>query len=144
VRTPSRALAATTACLIAGLLVLATGSGGWSRGSATDTMSASPLTYRSVDYDFVGLHVHASGEAWSATDVDIRAAMIERYGAGNAALQRSCATGGTQSRGRAELGGSARPRRSLTSSPHYPLTAVTVAVLSFRTRIRRHLPVRPP
>jgi len=58
-------------------------------------MSASPLNYSSVDYDFVGLQVHASGEVWSATNFDIRAAMIDRYGAGDAALQKSCANGAT-------------------------------------------------
>ena len=47
-------------------------------------MSDSPLNYSSVDYDFVGLQVHASGEVWSATNFDIRAAMIARYGAGDA------------------------------------------------------------
>jgi len=46
-----------------------------------------------VDYDFVGLQVHASGELWSAANVDIRAAMMQRYGSGNPALQRACATG---------------------------------------------------
>jgi extracellular elastinolytic metalloproteinase len=56
-------------------------------------MSNSPLNYSSVDYDFVGLQVHASGELWSATNFDIRAAMIDRYGAGTAALQKSCANG---------------------------------------------------
>jgi extracellular elastinolytic metalloproteinase len=58
-------------------------------------MSASPLNYSSVDYDFVGLQVHASGELWSAVNVDIRAAMIDKYGAGSAALQKSCANGST-------------------------------------------------
>ena len=58
-------------------------------------MSASPLNYSSVDYDFVGLQVHASGEVWSATNFDIRAAMIDKYGAGTAALQKSCANGAT-------------------------------------------------
>jgi extracellular elastinolytic metalloproteinase len=58
-------------------------------------MSASPLNYSSVDYDFVGLQVHASGEVWSATNFDIRAAMIARYGAGTPALQKSCANGAT-------------------------------------------------
>ncbi|GAA4575463.1 hypothetical protein GCM10023176_44810 [Micromonospora coerulea] len=58
-------------------------------------MSESPLNYSSVDYDFVGLQVHASGEVWSATNVDIRAAMMRRYGAGDAALQKSCANGAT-------------------------------------------------
>ena len=48
-------------------------------------MSDSPLNYSSVDYDFVGLQVHASGEVWSATNFDIRPAMMKRYGDGNAA-----------------------------------------------------------
>jgi len=56
-------------------------------------MSESPLNYSSVDYDFVGLQVHASGELWSATNFDIRAAMIDKYGVGTAALQKSCANG---------------------------------------------------
>jgi hypothetical protein len=58
-------------------------------------MSDSPLNYSSVDYDFVGLQVHASGELWSATNFDIRRAMIDRYGAGTPALQKSCANGQT-------------------------------------------------
>jgi extracellular elastinolytic metalloproteinase len=58
-------------------------------------MSDSPLNYSHIDYDFVGLQVHASGEVWSATNFDIRAAMIGRHGAGNAALQKSCANGET-------------------------------------------------
>ena len=56
-------------------------------------MSASPLNYSSVDYDFVGLQVHASGEVWTATNFDIRSAMIKRYGAGTPALQKACAAG---------------------------------------------------
>ncbi|MEU8244227.1 M36 family metallopeptidase [Actinoplanes missouriensis] len=56
-------------------------------------MSRSPLNYSHVDYDFVGLQVHASGEVWSATNFDIRAALMKRYGAGNAALQKACANG---------------------------------------------------
>ncbi len=58
-------------------------------------MSQSPLNYSSVDYDFVGLQVHASGELWSATNFDIRQAMINKYGAGTPALQKSCANGQT-------------------------------------------------
>ncbi len=58
-------------------------------------MTASPLNYSSVDYDFVGLQVHASGELWSATNFDIRAAMIAKYGEGTPALQKSCANGST-------------------------------------------------
>ncbi|SNT11357.1 Fungalysin metallopeptidase (M36) [Asanoa hainanensis] len=56
-------------------------------------MSQSPLNYSSVDYDFVGLQVHASGEVWTATNFDIRAAMMKRYGSGNAAIQKACANG---------------------------------------------------
>ncbi len=58
-------------------------------------MSNSPLNYSSVDYDLVGLQVHASGEVWSATNFDIRQAMIRRYGDGNPRLQKSCAMGQT-------------------------------------------------
>ena len=56
-------------------------------------MSDSPLNYSSVDYDFVGLQVHASGEVWTATNFDIRKAMIARYGAGTPALRKACANG---------------------------------------------------
>ncbi len=58
-------------------------------------MSDSPLNYSHIDYDFVGLQVHASGEVWSATNFDIRQALIGRYGAGTAASQKSCANGET-------------------------------------------------
>jgi extracellular elastinolytic metalloproteinase len=58
-------------------------------------MSKSPLNYSSVDYDFVGLQVHASGEVWSATNFDIRSAFIKRYGDGTPSLQKSCANGRT-------------------------------------------------
>ncbi|MDI6102176.1 M36 family metallopeptidase [Actinoplanes sp. NEAU-A12] len=56
-------------------------------------MSNNRLNYSSVDYDFVGLQVHASGEVWSATNYDIRSAFIKRYGAGNPGLQKACAVG---------------------------------------------------
>ncbi|WP_328468219.1 M36 family metallopeptidase [Actinoplanes sp. NBC_00393] len=56
-------------------------------------MTRSPLNYSSVDYDFVGLQVHASGEVWSAANYDVRAAFLKRYGDGNAALQKACANG---------------------------------------------------
>ncbi|MFG1673636.1 M36 family metallopeptidase [Micromonospora sp. NPDC049282] len=56
-------------------------------------MSASPLNYSSVDYDLVGLQVHASGELWSATNTDIRAAMMRRWGAGTPTVQKACANG---------------------------------------------------
>ena len=55
--------------------------------------SESPLNYSSVDYDFVGLQVHASGEVWTATNVDIRAALMRRYGEANARVNRDCAIG---------------------------------------------------
>ncbi|WP_430782044.1 M36 family metallopeptidase [Actinoplanes sp. G11-F43] len=62
-------------------------------GIRNHNMSDNRLNYSSVDYDFVGLQVHASGEVWSATNYDIRSAFIKRYGAGTASLQKACATG---------------------------------------------------
>jgi len=56
-------------------------------------MSDSPLNYSDVAYDLVGQQVHADGEIWSATNFDIRKALMARYGAGDAALQKSCANG---------------------------------------------------
>ncbi|MFE9870788.1 M36 family metallopeptidase [Micromonospora sp. NPDC005686] len=56
-------------------------------------MSDSPLNYSSLDYDLAGLQVHASGEVWSATNTDIRAAMMRRWGSGTPAVQKACATG---------------------------------------------------
>jgi extracellular elastinolytic metalloproteinase len=56
-------------------------------------MSKSPLNYSDLAYDLVGTQVHADGEIWSATQFDIREAFIDRYGRGNAALQRRCAEG---------------------------------------------------
>jgi hypothetical protein len=58
-------------------------------------MSRSPLNYSDIAYDLTGLQVHADGEIWSATNFDIRKAFIDRYGAGDAALQKSCANGVT-------------------------------------------------
>ncbi|MPZ94023.1 MAG: peptidase M36, partial [Propionibacteriales bacterium] len=58
-------------------------------------MSDSALNYSNVAYDLVGQQVHADGEIWTATNFDIRAAMVERYGAGDAAAQLACANGET-------------------------------------------------
>jgi extracellular elastinolytic metalloproteinase len=66
-------------------------------------MNNSPLNYSDVGYDFVcndtrclqQTQVHADGEIWSATNYDIRQAFLARYGAGNPALQTSCARGDT-------------------------------------------------
>ncbi len=57
-------------------------------------MSNSPLNYSNFGYDRLPA-VHADGEIWSATNFDIRRAMIARYGAGDRALQESCANGRT-------------------------------------------------
>jgi hypothetical protein len=56
-------------------------------------MNDSPLNYSDVGYDLVGPQVHADGEIWSATNVDIRSAMNARYGSGTPAGQRACADG---------------------------------------------------
>ncbi len=58
-------------------------------------MSQSPLNYSDIGYDLTGPQVHADGEIWSATNFDIRDAFIDRYGAGDAALHKSCANGQT-------------------------------------------------
>jgi extracellular elastinolytic metalloproteinase len=52
-----------------------------------------PLNFSDMGYDIVGQQVHANGEIWSATNFDIRQALVQKYGAGSAALQRDCADG---------------------------------------------------
>ncbi|GGB76906.1 M36 family metallopeptidase [Knoellia flava] len=69
--------------------------GNESRGIRNYNFSQSPLNYSNVGYDLTGPQVHADGEIWSATHSDLRSAFMQRYGAGNATLQRSCATGAT-------------------------------------------------
>ncbi len=57
-------------------------------------MSNSPLNYSNIGYDR-GPGVHPDGEIWSATNFDIRRALIARYGAGTRAQQEGCAAGRT-------------------------------------------------
>ena len=57
--------------------------------------SKSPLNYSNVAFDLVGQEVHADGEIWNAIGVELRQAMVARYGTGTPALQRSCADGAT-------------------------------------------------
>ncbi|MEV0823065.1 M36 family metallopeptidase [Nonomuraea rubra] len=66
-----------------------------SRGIRNYDMSRSPLNYSNLGYDIVGTQVHADGEIWSATQFDVRAGFVKRYGQGSARLQRSCAEGRT-------------------------------------------------
>ncbi len=60
-------------------------------------MNDSPLHFGNVGYDITGPQVHADGEIWSATNFDIRAALMKKYDAaypsGDKALQRACADG---------------------------------------------------
>ncbi|MGP3956756.1 M36 family metallopeptidase [Nonomuraea sp. 3N208] len=65
------------------------------RGIRNYDMSKSPLNYSDVAYDIVGQQVHADGEIWSATQFDVRAAFVKRYGDGTSKQQRSCADGTT-------------------------------------------------
>ncbi|MGV9384423.1 M36 family metallopeptidase [Nonomuraea sp. NPDC003707] len=65
------------------------------RGIRNYDMSKSPLNYSDVAYDIVGQQVHADGEIWSATQFDVRAAFVKRYGDGTARQQRACADGQT-------------------------------------------------
>ena len=56
-----------------------------------------PLNFSDVGYDLTGAQVHADGEIWSATNYDIRSALVAKYNASapasNATLQRECADG---------------------------------------------------
>ncbi len=56
-----------------------------------------PLNFSDMGYDITGGQVHADGEIWSATNFDIRQALVAKYNAqypaGNAQLQRDCAEG---------------------------------------------------
>lgn len=63
------------------------------QGIRNYNMGQSPLNYSNVGYDLTGPQVHADGEIWSATNNDIRAAFIDRYGLGDAATQKACADG---------------------------------------------------
>ncbi|MFG1704438.1 M36 family metallopeptidase [Nonomuraea sp. M3C6] len=65
------------------------------RGIRNYDMSKSPLNYSDIAYDIVGQQVHADGEIWSATQFDVRAAFVKRYGDGTANQQKSCADGQT-------------------------------------------------
>jgi hypothetical protein len=55
--------------------------------------SKSPLNYSDLGFDLVGPEVHADGEIWVATNLRVRAALVDRYGNGNTALQQQCADG---------------------------------------------------
>jgi extracellular elastinolytic metalloproteinase len=56
-----------------------------------------PLNFSDMGYDIVGQQVHANGEIWSATNYDIRQALIDKYNAqfpaNNQSLQDECADG---------------------------------------------------
>ncbi|WP_018158075.1 M36 family metallopeptidase [Demetria terragena] len=66
------------------------------RGIRNYNFNDSPLNFSNVGYDIFGTGVHSDGEIWSATMWDIRTAMMKTHGKGNAATQRSCATGATK------------------------------------------------
>ncbi|PRX69545.1 fungalysin metallopeptidase (M36) [Nonomuraea fuscirosea] len=65
------------------------------RGIRNYDMSKSPLNYSDLAYDIVGTQPHADGEIWSATQFDVRAAFVKRYGQGSAKQQQACAEGRT-------------------------------------------------
>jgi hypothetical protein len=56
-----------------------------------------PLNFSNMGYDITGPQVHADGEIWSATNYDIRQALVNKYNAafpaGDRNLQRQCADG---------------------------------------------------
>ncbi|UWZ40946.1 M36 family metallopeptidase [Dactylosporangium matsuzakiense] len=55
--------------------------------------SKSPLNYSDIGFDLTGPEVHADGEIWVATNLRVRAAFVQRYGAGTPSLQQRCADG---------------------------------------------------
>ena len=67
------------------------------RGIRNFGMNASPLNFSDMGYDIVGPQVHADGEIWSATNYDIRQALVAKYNAthpaSNMTLQAECADG---------------------------------------------------
>ena len=56
-----------------------------------------PLNFSDIGYDLTGPQVHADGELWTATNIDIRKALVAKYNGafpeGDATLQRRCADG---------------------------------------------------
>lgn len=56
-----------------------------------------PLNFSAIGYDLTGPQVHADGELWTATNIDIRKALVAKYNGsfpeGDPALQRRCAEG---------------------------------------------------
>jgi hypothetical protein len=65
------------------------------RGIRDYDLAKNPLNYSDLGFDLTGPEVHADGEIWNGVNYDIRQAFIEKYGAGSAALNRSCAEGRT-------------------------------------------------
>ncbi|MCA1602163.1 MAG: M36 family metallopeptidase, partial [Acidobacteria bacterium] len=69
-----------------------TGSGPTGTGTKVN-----PLNFSDIGYDITGSQVHADGEIWSATNFDIREALVAKYNgsfpASDQQLQRECADG---------------------------------------------------
>jgi uncharacterized repeat protein (TIGR01451 family) len=67
------------------------------RGIRNYPLNNSPLNYSNVGYDNNGVGPHQDGEIWSATNYDIRQALIAKYNstypASDGTLQRKCADG---------------------------------------------------
>jgi extracellular elastinolytic metalloproteinase len=63
------------------------------RGIRNYGMNDSPLNFSDMGYDLTGPQVHADGEIWSATNFDIRKALVAKHGAGDGATQVDCAEG---------------------------------------------------
>jgi hypothetical protein len=58
-------------------------------------LNKNPLNYSDLGFDLTGPEVHADGEIWNGTQVELRQAFIDRYGLGSKALRASCDTGKT-------------------------------------------------
>ncbi len=67
------------------------------RGIRNYNAGDSPLNYSNVGYDATGPQVHADGEIWTATQLSVRKALMDKhdklYPSSNRALQEACAVG---------------------------------------------------
>jgi extracellular elastinolytic metalloproteinase len=58
-------------------------------------LNKNPLNYSDLGFDTPGPEVHADGEIWNGTQVELRQAFIDRYGLGSSSLRESCDAGKT-------------------------------------------------
>jgi len=65
------------------------------RGIRDYALDQNPLNFADIGFDTTGPEVHADGEIWNGINYEVRSALVAKYGAGDAALNLSCANGET-------------------------------------------------